>query len=119
MGHTLVCYTEGKNCYRTWTFLALHPAGSTAPERLETGTLSHEAIAGSAGAVNFLASLTPIEPRRAALKATYQELHERGQHLFAQLWDGLQSISRCHVLWTSTLRCTYSYGQFHNSGINV
>ena len=70
----------------------LDPAGSTAPERLETGTLSHEAITGSAEAVNFLASLTPIEPRRAALKATYQELHERGQHLVTRLWEGLHSI---------------------------
>ena len=70
----------------------LVPAGSTAPERLETGTLSHEAIAGSAGAVNFLASLTPIEPRRAALKATYQALHERGQYLITRLWEGLHVI---------------------------
>ena len=71
----------------------LAPAGSTAPERLETGTLSHEAIAGSAGAVNFLASLTPIEPRRAALKATYQELHERGRYLTTRLWEGLHKIA--------------------------
>lgn len=70
----------------------LAPAGSTAPERLETGTLNHEAIAGSAGAVNFLASLTLIKPRRAALKATYQALHERGQYLITQLWEGLHSI---------------------------
>ena len=70
----------------------IEPAGSTAPERLETGTLSHEAITGSAEAVNFLASLTPIEPRRSALKATYQELHERGQHLVTRLWEGLHSI---------------------------
>ena len=71
----------------------LAPAGSTAPERLETGTLSHEAIAGSAGAVNFIASLTPIEPRRAALKATYQELHERGRYLTTRLWEGLHIIA--------------------------
>ena len=70
----------------------LAPAGSTAPERLETGTLSHEAIAGSAGAVNFLASLTPIEPRRAALKATFQALHECGQYLITRLWEGLDCI---------------------------
>ena len=72
----------------------LAPAGSTAPERLETGTLSHEAIAGSAGAVDFLASLTPIKPRRAALKATYQELHERGKHLITRLWEGLHTIAK-------------------------
>ena len=35
----------------------LEPAPETAPERLETGTLNHEGIAGAAAAVEFLASL--------------------------------------------------------------
>ena len=35
----------------------LTPAPDWAPERLETGTLSHEAIVGAAAAVDFLASL--------------------------------------------------------------
>ena len=70
----------------------LEPAGHKAPERLETGTLSHEAIAGSAAAVEFLASLTPRTTRRSALTATYRTLHQRNRNLFARLWDGLEHI---------------------------
>ncbi len=67
----------------------LAPAGSKAPERLETGTLSHEAIAGAAAAVDFLASLTPNQSRRSALESTYSMLHDRSQLLFQHLWDSL------------------------------
>ena len=73
-------------------FPRLEPAGSNAPERLETGTLSHEAIAGSAAAVEFLASLTPDQPRRVALTSTYSQLHTRSQKLFRHLWATLNQI---------------------------
>ncbi|MXW14999.1 MAG: cysteine desulfurase-like protein [Rhodothermaceae bacterium] len=71
----------------------LKPADSDAPERMETGTLSHEGITGSAAAVDFLASLTPSQSRRAALESTYYELHERSQLLFKHLWEALGDIS--------------------------
>jgi cysteine desulfurase family protein (TIGR01976 family) len=72
----------------------LEPAPDWAPERLETGTLSHEAIVGAAAAVDFLASLgaAPGLGRRAALAAAFAELHARGQRLFEKLWDGLGEI---------------------------
>ncbi len=70
----------------------LRPAGSRAPERLETGTLSHEAIAGSAASVDYLASLTSDRSQRAALKATYHALHERTRLLFQHLWENLHDI---------------------------
>jgi cysteine desulfurase family protein (TIGR01976 family) len=72
----------------------LEPAPDWAPERLETGTLSHEAIVGAAAAVDFLASLAggAAAGRRAALAAAYAELHARGDRLFARLWDGLGQI---------------------------
>jgi selenocysteine lyase/cysteine desulfurase len=64
-----------------------------APEKLETGTQSHEGMVGSAAAVNYLASLAPgAEGRRAALGAVFGELHHRGQALFGRLWDGLGAI---------------------------
>jgi len=72
----------------------LKPASSQAPERLETGTLSHEAISGSAASVDFLASLTPGKSRRIALKSTYQILHERSQTLFEHLWNELHKIDQ-------------------------
>ncbi len=71
----------------------LAPAGSRAPERIETGTLSHEAIAGAAAAVEFLASLTPNKSRHSALESTYRILHKRGHQLFQHLWQELNHIT--------------------------
>ena len=73
----------------------LEPAPDWSPERLETGTLSHEAIVGAGAAVDFLASLaggSAAGSRRAALEAVYAELHARGARLFARLWEGLGRI---------------------------
>jgi len=71
----------------------LAPAPSTAPEKFETGTQSHEGLVGSAAAVDFLASLAPSAAgRREALAAVFGELHHRGQSLFRRLWDGLGAI---------------------------
>jgi cysteine desulfurase family protein (TIGR01976 family) len=72
----------------------LVPAPDWAPERLETGTLSHEGIVGTAAAVDFLASLAgPGAPnRRAGLVSAYEALHGRGQRLFARMWRGLRAI---------------------------
>jgi len=72
----------------------LEPAPDWSPERLETGTLSHEAIVGAAAAVDFLAGLAPRSAggRRAGLEAVYAELHARGSRLFARLWDALGRI---------------------------
>src|SRR5678815_4593851 len=73
-------------------FPKLIPAPDSAPERAETGTQNHEGIAGAAAVVNFLASLSPRETRRASLNATFSKLHERGDELVRQLWDGLSEI---------------------------
>ena len=72
----------------------LEPAPDWSPERLETGTLSHEGIVGAAAAVDFLASLSGGggAGRRAALEASFAELHRRSQRLFARLWEGLGTI---------------------------
>ncbi len=73
----------------------LDPAPDTAPERLETGTQNHEGIVGAGAAVDFLASLAEGEglTRRAALEASFAELHARGQALVTTLYDGLRAIS--------------------------
>ena len=68
----------------------LAPAPDTAPERMETGTLNHEGIAGAGAAVEFLASLSPGESRREQLAATFATLHARGQALLERLWHGLK-----------------------------
>ena len=70
----------------------LRPAPETSPERLETGTLNHEGIAGTRAAVDFLASLGTGADRRARLAAFYSAEHGRAGALTARLWDGLGAI---------------------------
>jgi cysteine desulfurase family protein (TIGR01976 family) len=71
----------------------VEPAADVGPERLETGTLSHEAIVGAGAAVDFLASLANhAGNRRDALARTMATLHERGLRQVARLWEGLRAI---------------------------
>jgi cysteine desulfurase family protein (TIGR01976 family) len=70
----------------------LAPAPETSPERMETGTQNHEGIAGAAAAVDFLASLSQGETRRARLVNTFAVLHRRGQELVERMWNGLSDI---------------------------
>ena len=67
------------------------------PERWETGTLCHEAIAGVLACVDYLAELgrrdTPSATgRRQAVLAAYQAIREYEQSLIPLLIDGLLSI---------------------------
>ena len=71
----------------------VEPASNATPERLETGTLSHEAIVGAAAAVDFLASLANHPgSRRAGLVRTMTALHERGLRQLTRLWEALSAI---------------------------
>jgi cysteine desulfurase family protein (TIGR01976 family) len=70
---------------------------ATAPERFETGTQNHEAIAGIGAAVEFLASLGDDDAvaagtRRERLARGYRRLHAAGQALVTPLWEGLRAI---------------------------
>jgi cysteine desulfurase family protein (TIGR01976 family) len=78
-------------------FPKLIPAPNSAPERAETGTQNHEGIAGAAAAVDFLASLAQGATRRESLRAAFQQLHQRGDGLFTQLWNGLREIERVRL----------------------
>src|SRR6059058_6169252 len=78
-------------------FPKLIPAPDTAPERAETGTQNHEGIAGASAAVDFLASLAPGPTRRGSLHAAFRQLHDRGDTLVTQLWDGLKEIQRVRL----------------------
>jgi cysteine desulfurase family protein (TIGR01976 family) len=75
----------------------LEPAPETAPERLETGTLNHEGIAGVAASVEFLVSLVDEGGRRDRLRAAFGELHRRGQTLLERLVYGLSAIEGVRV----------------------
>ena len=71
----------------------LLPASDDAPERLETGTLSHEAIAGLTAAIDFLAGLDDGPgDRRARILRVMAALHDRGDSLVQRLWNGLAAV---------------------------
>jgi cysteine desulfurase family protein (TIGR01976 family) len=78
-------------------FPKLLPAPDSAPERAETGTQNHEGIAGAAAAVDFLASLASGPTRRERLHAAFRQLHERGDALIKQLWNGLREMERVRL----------------------
>jgi selenocysteine lyase/cysteine desulfurase len=62
------------------------------PEKIETGTLNHEGIVGAAAAVDYLASLSDGDTRRARLARTFGELRRRGDALLERLWTGLAGL---------------------------
>lgn len=68
------------------------PAPDEVPDRLETGTLNHEGIAGTAAAVDFLASLGTGASRRERLRSALGLLHARGEELLARMWNALRAI---------------------------
>src|SRR5690606_28699563 len=64
----------------------LRPAPDSAPERIETGTGSFEAVAGAAAALHWLAGLTDATGSvRERLARSYQALHQREAGLLQQL----------------------------------
>jgi cysteine desulfurase family protein (TIGR01976 family) len=73
-------------------------ASDAAPERVETGTLPFEAIAGATAAIDFLASLADDDgdaagsDRRDRLQAAFRSLHARGEALLERLWTGLDDV---------------------------
>lgn len=77
----------------------LAPAPESAPERMELGTPSFEAMAGTTAAIDFLASLSNVGgSRRERVAATMHGLHARGAVLARQLIDGLRAIPSVKVL---------------------
>ena len=73
-------------------FPKLIPAPDAPPENAETGTQNQEGIVGAGAAIEFLASLTNADGRRARLTRVYDELHQRSADLTNRLWNGLASI---------------------------
>ena len=70
----------------------LDPAHNNSPDRLETGTMNHEGMAGAAAAVDFFASLSSGATRRKRLETAFAGLHARSQELVERLWGGLSAL---------------------------
>jgi cysteine desulfurase family protein (TIGR01976 family) len=74
----------------------LRPQRDTAPERIETGTLNHAALAGVTAAVEFIAGLAPDLPaaagRRQQLLAAMTAVYDGERRLLERLWHGLGAL---------------------------
>lgn len=70
------------------------PAADAAPERWETGTQNHEAIAGIRATIDWIASLAGegAGGRRDALRRAFEHIDAHERPLFAVLEDGLRAI---------------------------
>jgi cysteine desulfurase family protein (TIGR01976 family) len=93
----------------------LDPAPNEPPEIAETGTQSHEAIAGIGATIEFIASIGGQAPSpvpmpegqagapvlqgtpRERLVRSYEALHEEGQRYAAMLWDALSQLKRIRL----------------------
>lgn len=73
-------------------FPKLRPASDNAPDRLETGTQSHESIVGAAAAVDFIASMGNGSTRREKLSSAFEAMHAHDATLATELWNGLVAI---------------------------
>lgn len=71
------------------------PAPNTGPERLETGTVNAEGMAGTTAAIDFLAGLAGdmARNRRDRLDILFPELQAREGGLFQRLWSGLKTTA--------------------------
>jgi cysteine desulfurase family protein (TIGR01976 family) len=83
----------------TWVPYKLVPASDEAPERWETGTQNHEALAGLAAAVGYLASVHGRGgSRRERLAAGYGAIAAHERELARRFLDGIARLP--HVrLW--------------------
>jgi cysteine desulfurase family protein (TIGR01976 family) len=75
----------------------VRPAADDLPDRWMTGTQSHEGIAGTLAAIEYLAALgrqcqPSVENRRAALAAAYAAIHRHENQLCRQLLAGLARL---------------------------
>jgi len=78
-------------------FPKLQPAPDNTPDRVETGTQSHESIVGAAAAVNFIASLGDGTTRRERLASAFGAMHDRDSDLARKLWQGLSEMEGVRV----------------------
>jgi cysteine desulfurase family protein (TIGR01976 family) len=76
----------------------LRTAGQQAPDKIETGTLNHAAIAGVTGAIEFLASLGEGSTLRAKLLSAYQKIGEHERTLARTLYHGLSNLPKVKVI---------------------
>jgi cysteine desulfurase family protein (TIGR01976 family) len=78
---------------QTWPADRVRPAGQLpAGHRFETGTMSHESLAGVKAAIDFVASLGTGPDRRAQLDDAFRDIVSYETALTARMLDGLAEV---------------------------
>ncbi|QDA61733.1 cysteine desulfurase-like protein [Hymenobacter jejuensis] len=75
----------------------LAPAPTNIPDKLETGTQNHEAIAGLIGAIDFIQTLGQGATRKERLRSAMQAVEEREQEQAQQLEEFLLGIPQVRL----------------------
>jgi cysteine desulfurase family protein (TIGR01976 family) len=70
----------------------VRPAGNTTPDKFETGTLSHEGMAGCLGAVEYLETLGQGETRRDRIASAWTTIADYERALGLRLINGIRPI---------------------------
>jgi cysteine desulfurase family protein (TIGR01976 family) len=71
--------------------------GEELPHKFETGTLSHEGMAGTLGAIEYLEQFGSGENRAARLKSAWSNIAAYERRLTQRLIDGLRPIKKLTV----------------------
>jgi selenocysteine lyase/cysteine desulfurase len=75
----------------------LVPAPAEAPDKLETGTLNHEGIAGIKPAVEFIAALGAGGTRRERIVSGYERMEEHENRLAEKIRSALSVLPRVRL----------------------
>jgi cysteine desulfurase family protein (TIGR01976 family) len=70
----------------------VRPAGDDLPHKFETGTLSHEGMAGCLGAIEYLEQFGQGETRAKRISAAWDKLVSHEHEITLKLMDGLRGV---------------------------
>jgi cysteine desulfurase family protein (TIGR01976 family) len=101
--HAGILYGKREHLARLEAY-RVRPAGNVAPDKWETGTKNHEALAGVTAAVDYLAELGSVyggalfsASRREKLRAAWKQIRDYELMLVERMLNGLQIIHRLRV----------------------
>jgi cysteine desulfurase family protein (TIGR01976 family) len=82
-----------RSLLETWEPYKLRPVDDVNPDRWETGTQSHEALAGTIAAIEYLAGLGAVDgDRRDRLTSGFAAIHAHERALSTRFLEGLARI---------------------------
>ena len=101
--HVGILYGKHEHLERLRAY-RVRPAGSELPGKWETGTKNHEGLAGTAAAIDYIASLgvtygtaPAAASRREKLRAAWPVIHDHELQLMDRLITGLKTIPQVRV----------------------